>query len=216
MLFWAYWWPLSWCYNMKKVLLYALCVFALCCGSAFAQSKGVSEKSSAAPSNSGSETTGIHTPLFVGGALGFGSGTGVGSERGLGLQQIEPMAGVWFPHVAFFRAGYGFYDFTGEKDKGDKIEIEHVNLDVELGIHVLGDIYVVGNYSRIKELSDMGDVAWNEWGVGVGSVINIFSKSMLFAEIGYRSVLDHFDPFLERNVSGSRLQLNLGFVAYVY
>ncbi|MBR4916862.1 MAG: hypothetical protein IKZ45_07275 [Fibrobacter sp.] len=201
---------------MKKVFLYALCVLALCCGSAFAQTTGSSEKSSMASTNTGSETTGIHTPLFVGGALGFGSGTGVGTERGFGLQQIEPMAGIWFPQVAFFRAGYGFFDFTGENDDGEKTEIEHVNLDVELGVHLLGDIYLVGNFSRIKELSDEGDVAWNEWGIGVGSVLNIFSKTMLFAEIGYRHVFDHFDPFLDKNISGSRLQMNFGFVAYVY
>lgn len=201
---------------MKKGFLYALCVFALCCGSAFAQTTGTSEKSSVATMNSGTETTGIHTPLFVGGALGFGSGTGVGTERGLGIQQIEPMAGIWFPHVAFFRAGYGFFDFTGENDDGDKTEIEHLNLDVELGVHLFGDIYLVGNFSRIKELSDEGDVAWNEWGVGVGSVLNIFSRTMLFAEIGYRHVFEHFDPFLDKNISGSRLQMNFGFVAYVY
>jgi hypothetical protein len=62
----------------------------------------------------------------------------------------------------------------------------------------------------------VGDVSWNEWGVGIGSVINILSKTMLFAEIGYRNVLDHYDPFLDKNISGSRLQMNLGFVAYVY
>ena len=205
---------------MKKVLLYALCVFALCCGSAFAQSKGSSEKSSSAAAsnsgNSGAGSTGIHTPLFVGGALGFGSGTGVGTERGLGLQQIEPMAGIWFPQLAFFRAGYGFFDFSCENGDGVKSEIEHVNLDVELGVHLLGEIYVVGNFSRIKELSDEGDVAWNEWGVGIGSLLLIFSKTMLFAEIGYRNVFDHYDPFLNKKVSGSRLQMNLGFVAYVY
>lgn len=201
---------------MKKFIVFALCVFALCCGSAFAQTKGSSEKSSAASTDAGSSSTGVRTPLFLGGVLGFGSGTGVGTERGLGLQQIEPVAGIWFPRVAFFRAGYGFYNFTGENMDGEKTEIKHQNLDVELGAHVFGDIYVVGNFSRMKELSDEGDVAWNEWGVGIGSVVNIFSKTMFFAEIGYRNVYDHFDPFLNKNVSGSRLQMNLGFAVYVY
>ena len=99
---------------------------------------------------------------------------------------------------------------------GEKTEIKHQNLDVELGAHVFGDIYLVGNFSRMKELSDEGDVAWNEWGVGIGSVVNIFSKTMFFAEIGYRNVYDHFDPFLNKNVSGSRLQMNFGFAVYVY
>ena len=94
--------------------------------------------------------------------------------------------------------------------------MEHTSLDVELGLQVIGDVYLVGNYSRIKELSDVGDVAWNEWGVGVGSLLNIFSKTLLFAEVSYRRVLEHYDPFLYKKVSGSRLQFNLGFAAYVY
>lgn len=205
-------------YGLKKILVNALCVVALCCGASFAQkgSASSSAASAGAGSASASQSTGINTPLFLGGMLGFGSGTGVGTERGLGLREIEPMLGIWFPHVAFFRAGYGFYDFTGESDDGNDIDIEHSNMNVELGVHVLGDVYVVGNFSRVKELSDDGDVSWNEWGAGFGTLVNIFSRTMLFAEVGYRWVSDHYDPFLNKNISGSRLQLNIGFVAYVY
>jgi hypothetical protein len=39
---------------------------------------------------------------------------------------------------------------------------------------------------------------------------------MLFADVGYRWVLDHYDPFLNKNISGSRLQMNLGFITYIY
>ena len=204
---------------MKKVIesriFFALCVLAFCLSPVFAAPESTAASSSN-PASSGTETTGIHTPFFIGGALGFGSGTGVGTERGLGLRQIEPMVGLWFPHLAFFRAGYGFYDYNGEDENGENAEIEHYDLDVELGVHVLGDIYVIGNFSRMKELSRIGDVAWNEWGVGAGTIVNIFSRSMLFAEIGYRYVLEHFDPFIDKTVSGSRLQMNIGFVAYVY
>lgn len=146
----------------------------------------------------------------------MGSGTGVGTDRGLGLREIEPVLGIWFPHVAFFRAGYGFFDFKGEGDGGENIEVEHTNMNVELGVHVMGDVYFVGDFSRVKELSDEGDVNWNEWGASVGTIVNIFSKTLLFAEIGYRWVLDHYDPFLGKNVSGNRLQLNVGFAAYIY
>ena len=56
----------------------------------------------------GGTLAGIRTPLFLGGALGFGSGTGVGASQGLGLRQIEPMIGVWYPGLGFLRVGYGF------------------------------------------------------------------------------------------------------------
>jgi len=205
-------------HNVGTILRLALCAFALCCGSAFAQStgSGQSQTSQAGAVAAGNPSAGIRTPLFLGGALGFGSGTGVGTERGLGLREIEPMLGLWFPHVAFFRAGYGFFDFDAENDDGTDVNIEHSNMNVELGIHVMGDVYAIGNFSRVKELSDEGDVSWNEWGVGFGSLVNIFSKTLLFAEIGYRWVLEHYDPFLNKSVSGSRLQLNVGFAAYIY
>ena len=163
----------------------------------------------------GSALGGIRTPLFLGGALGFGSGTGVGASQGLGLRQIEPMIGVWYPGIGFMRVGYGFFDYQEDSDD-EKYEIEHSNFDVELGVHAMSLFYITGSYSRVKELSDLGDIAWNEWGAGFGSVVHIFTTSMLFAEVSYRWVLDHYDPFMGKSVSGSRLQFNFGFAAYVF
>ena len=159
---------------------------------------------------------GIRTPLIVGGALGFGSGTGVGSERGVGLRQIEPMVGVWYPGLGVFRVGYRLFSYREESDDEKDYDIDHSELDFELGAHIFGNAYVMGSYSRVKELSDLGDVAWNEWGASFGSLLYIFSKTLLFAEVGYRWVLSHYDPFLEKKVHGGRLQMNIGFAAYVF
>lgn len=183
---------------MKKLIMLVL----FCGMAAFAQ-------------DAGAASPGIRTPLFVGGALGFGSGTGVGSNHGLGLYQIEPMIGVWYPSLGFFRVGYGFYNYNAEDDDTD-YEVEHSGFDVELGVHVFGEVYVVGGYSRVKELSDIGDIAWNEWSAGFGTLVNIFMKTMLFAEVCYHWVQDHYDPFVDKNIDGSRIQLNFGFTAYVY
>lgn len=190
----------------KKISLLLL----LCASFALAQG------TAPAGASTGASTTGIHYPFFVGGALGFGSGTGVGADRGIGLRQIEPMLGIWYPGLGYFRVGYGFFDYEEDADDGEDYEVEHSDFDLELGVHVFNILYVTGSYSRVKELSDLGDVAWNEWGAGFGSLLNIFAKSMLFAEISYRWVLDHYDPFLDKKVSGSRLQFNIGFAAYVY
>lgn len=168
------------------------------------------------PSLMSAPSVGIRSPLFFGAALGFGSGTGVGSERGLGLRQIEPMIGVWYPRLGFIRLGYGFFDYREEAEDKDSYEIDHSDFDVELGLHIFGELFLMGSYSRVKELSDLGDVAWNEWGAGFGSIMNIFYKCVLFAEVGYRWVLDHYDPFLQKNVNGSRLQFNIGFATYVF
>ena len=75
---------------MKFRFLWTIVLFlSLSAASAFAQEGG------------GSVLGGIRTPLFLGGALGFGSGTGVGASQGLGLRQIEPMIGVWYPGLGF-------------------------------------------------------------------------------------------------------------------
>ncbi|MBO7384083.1 MAG: hypothetical protein J6U07_05715 [Fibrobacter sp.] len=199
--------------SILKVLMVAL---AFCLGSSFAQAPADATSAAAAPADPAAGSMSFLTPFFLGGALGFGSGTGVGTERGLGLRQIEPMIGLWYPGLGFLRVGYGFFDFEEDAEKGEDYKVEHSDFDVEVGLHLLGLFYVVGNYSRARDLSDMGDVSWNEWGVGFGSIINIFAKTMLFADVSYRWVLEHYDPFLDKDVSGSRIQLNLGFAAMIF
>ncbi len=189
---------------------------AFCLGSSFAQAPADATSAAAAPADPAAGSMSFLTPFFLGGALGFGSGTGVGTERGLGLRQIEPMIGLWYPGLGFLRVGYGFFDFEEDSEKGEDYKVEHSDFDVEVGLHLLGLFYVVGNYSRARDLSDMGDVSWNEWGAGFGSIINIFAKTMLFADVSYRWVLEHYDPFLDKDVSGSRIQLNLGFAAMIF
>ena len=178
----------------------------LCCAFVFAQDAA----------GGGSMLGGIRTPLIVGGALGFGSGTGVGSDKGIGLRQIEPMIGVWYPGLGVFRVGYGIFNYREEADGEKDYDIDHSELDFEMGAHFFGNAYLMGSYSRVKELSDLGDVAWNEWGASFGSLLYIFSKTLLFAEVGYRWVLSHYDPFLEKKVHGGRMQMNIGFAAYVF
>lgn len=126
------------------------------------------------------------------------------------------MIGLWYPGLGYFRVGYGLYDYDEGAEDGEDYEVEHSDFDIELAVNLLGDFYVLGTYSRVKELSDLGDVAWNEWGLGFGSLLNLFSRTMLFAEVEYRWVLDHYDPFMDKNVNGSRLQFNLGFAVYVF
>lgn len=190
---------------MKKISLVFAFLFAIILG----------QKDSFAQEMATPAVVGSTTPVFLGASLGFGSGTGVGSNHGLGLRQIEPMIGVWMPGIGFLRVGYGFFEYEEDTDK-EEYKIEHSDFDIDLGIHIMGIFYALGSYSRAKELCDLGDVAWNEWGVGFGSIINFFAKTMLFADVSYKWVLDHYDPFLNKDVSGSRLQFNIGFAAYVF
>lgn len=191
-----------------------LAFLLILCATLFSQSWA--QNPAGGTGESGPLLSGIRTPFFAGGALGFGSGTGVGSDRGIGLRQIEPMLGIWYPGLGVFRVGYGMYGYNEDAADDEDYDVDHSEFDIELGLHLLGEFYLMGNYSRVKELSDLGDVAWNEWGAGFGSILFIFSKTMMFAEIGYRWVLTHYDPFLDKKVHGGRLQMNVGFAVYVF
>lgn len=195
---------------MKKIL--GIFLLVLTCATL---SFGDDSTSSSATSETTASSS-ANVPLFVGGYLGIGSGTGVGSEKGIGLNDIEGIAGYWYPKLGFIRVGYGFSTFKEEDESNEKYSVDHSNFSIEMGIHAYGDLYVMGTYARAKDLSDLGDVAWNEYGVGMGSIVSVLSKTMLIAELQYRWVRNHYDPFLDENVKGTRLQFNLGFVVYVY
>ena len=64
--------------SILKVLMVAL---AFCLGSSFAQAPADATSAAAAPADPAAGSMSFLTPFFLGGALGFGSGTGVGTER---------------------------------------------------------------------------------------------------------------------------------------
>lgn len=154
-------------------------------------------------------------PLFLGGSFGLGSGAGVGDGSSVGLVNVRPTFGVWLPGIAFMRLGYGFSSYE-EKGEDDKNEIETSNFSVELGAHLFSEFYVMSSYSRVGALSKNGDIAWNEWSLGLGSCWFVFSRTMLTLDVGYHWVREHYDPFVDKNVSGGRIQMDIGFVVFVY
>lgn len=158
----------------------------------------------------------MRLPLFLGGSFGLGAGAGVGDGTEVGVSEIKPMLGAWLPGYGFIRLGYGFSSYNEKDDDGNKSEIENSNFSVDAGAHLFSEFYVVSSYSRANALSENGDVSWNEWSLGFGTFWPVFSKSFLMFEIGYHWVREHFDPFLEKTVSGGRIQMNLGFIVFVY
>ena len=166
-----------------------------------------------APASAG---TSMRWPLFVGGSFGLGSGTGVGDGHGVGICQIKPVIGAWMPGLAFVRLGYGFSSYEEKDNENHKTEAETSDFSVDLGLHLFSEFYVMGSYSRASALSENGDIAWNEWSVGFGTFWIVFSRTFLTLDIGYHWVREHYDPFIEKDVSGGRWQMNLGFSVFVY
>ncbi len=159
---------------------------------------------------------GAKMPLVLGGTLEVGTGVMNDDEEGSGIVRITPFAGAWIQGLGYFRVGYGMYDFTTKPDGKEKYAVKHRDLSIQLGVAIGPGPYAQVSYARAKNLSAVGDVAWHEWGVGIGTTFQLSAMAALVSELEYRWILSHYDPIIEENVSGSRLQLNLGFVIYVY
>lgn len=155
-------------------------------------------------------------PFVVGGTVDVGTGVMNDDENGAGIVRITPFVGAWLQGLGYLRVGYGLYDFESNPDGGEKVSVEHRDFSVMLGVTVFSGPYIQGSYTRAKNLSKIGDVSWNEFGVGLGTNFILSASAALVTEIEYRWVLSHYDPILEETVSGSRLQLHFGFVVYVY
>ena len=166
--------------------------------------------------SSGGGVMNMRFPVILGGSFGLGSGAGVGDGHDIGLCEIKPMIGAWIPGLAFVRLGYGFSSYEESDSENQKNEVESSNFSVDLGAHLFSEFYVMGSYSRVSALSEKGDIAWNEWSVGFGTFWIVFSRTFLTLDIGYHWVREHYDPFIDKNVKGGRLQMNLGFAVFVY
>ena len=204
-----------------KLLALAFSLTLLSVTSTFAQSHSTSTfstKSSTASSQgaAGAGMMNMQLPLFVGGAFGIGSGAGVGDGTDVGVCRIKPMIGAWMPGIAFLKLGYGLSKYKETDDEGKKNDVESSDFSVDIGTNILSEFYVMGSYSRVNALSENGDVSWNEWGLGFGTSWAVFTRTLLTLDIGYHWVREHYDPFIEKKVSGGRIQMNFGFVVFVY
>jgi hypothetical protein len=201
--------------KMFKRLMIAIALVFLTATSSFAQANSAGSFNTLGQSSAGGGAMNMRLPLFVGGSFGIGSGAGVGDGSSVGLCNVRPMIGAWIPGLAFLRLGYGFSSYE-ETNDDQKNEVETSNFSVDLGAHLFSEFYVTSSYSRVSALSANGDIAWNEWSVGFGAFWPAFSRTLLMIEMGYHWVREHYDPFIDRDVSGGRMQMNIGFVVFVY
>lgn len=160
-------------------------------------------------------------PLVVGGVAETGYGILEDGSNGAGLSRMTPFVGVWLQGWGYLRFGYGLYHYERTPDDAEnesKVSVNARDFTSQLGVSLggLGRPYIVGSFTRAKHLSDMGDVAWNEWGAGLGATFQLNTMAAIVTEMEYRWVRSHYDPVEGMTVSGTRLQMNLGFVVYVY
>ncbi|MBP5247104.1 MAG: hypothetical protein J6Z31_04530 [Fibrobacter sp.] len=157
-------------------------------------------------------------PIVVGGVAETGYGILNDGTDGAGLNRMTPFIGAWINGIGYCRLGYGLYDYSRTDSEGDHVSVESRAFSATLGASLggSGKPYLVGSFTRAKQLSNVGDVTWYEWGVGGGATFQLISTAAIVTELEYRWIRSHYDPVKELRVSGTRLQFNVGFVVYVY
>ena len=157
-------------------------------------------------------------PLVVGGVAETGYGILNDGTDGAGLNRMTPFIGAWINGIGYCRLGYGMYNYSRTDADGEHLSVRSRAFSATLGASLggPGKPYLIGSFTRSKQLANVGDVTWNEWGVGGGATFQIVSTAAIVTELEYRWIRSHYDPVKELRVSGTRLQFNVGFVVYVY
>ena len=157
-------------------------------------------------------------PFVVGAVAETGYGILSDGTDGAGLNRMTPFVGAWINGIGYCRLGYGLYNYSRTDADGEHLSVKSRAFNVTLGASLGGPgrPYLIGSFSRAKQLANIGDVTWNEWGVGGGATFQMLPTAAIVTELEYRWIRSHYDPVKELRVGGTRLQFNVGFVVYVY
>ncbi|GHV14237.1 hypothetical protein AGMMS49938_10030 [Fibrobacterales bacterium] len=165
------------------------------------------------------ETQAQNIPVILGGVLETGSGLLEGDNYGTGIVRITPFAGVWLNGLGFARLGFS----VGSQENKDSLEavskeFRRFDFSAQLGVSMIGAErpYIAVSYIRSREFAPLGDSNWNEWGLGIGHRFTLSPYAAIVIEAEHRWIMEHYDPVLNENISGTRLQMNFGLVVYPY
>lgn len=156
-------------------------------------------------------------PLIAGAQLEMGMGSLPGGKTGTGVVRISPYLGAWLQGLGYGKIGGAFYESSSTDSNGVEHGWEERDFTAQIGVTFgLGRPYLIGSYTAAKQLSDLGDADWNEWGLGLGAVFPLGPMSAITMEAEHRWIEEHYEAVRDRMVEGTRLQLNLGFLVYFY
>lgn len=157
-------------------------------------------------------------PFVVGGVVESAYGIQDDGSDGAGINRMTPFVGVWLWDIGYFRAGYGFYNYSRTDAEKDRLSAQVRTLSLSLGVSLggHGKPYLIGSFSRAKQLANVGDVTWCEWGAGLGATFQLLPTAAIVTEMEHRWILSHYNPVEDMRVHGTRFQFNVGFVVYVY
>lgn len=140
------------------------------------------------------------------------------SKVGIGLVRLTPFVGAWINGIGFVKTGLAYWQAKETDAQGQEHSQESRDLSIQIGSSFggSGKPYVIASYTRGSLLSEQGDVAWSEWGTGVGTLFFLSPQSAIVAEGEYRLIEDHYNPIRDVRIDGSRFQIHIGFLGYLY
>jgi len=154
-------------------------------------------------------------PVVLGAVLEVGSGLIESDKYDNGIVRITPFAGVWINGIGFARVGIN----TGNKkeidQQGASNETRRLDISTQIGFSAIGPErpYIAGSFVRSKAYYPSTEVAWNEWGLGIGHRFSLSPFAAIVIEAEHRWITEHYNRELNADVSGRRLQINFGLVA---
>jgi len=143
---------------------------------------------------------------------------GVLEVDGTGIARITPFAGLWINGLGFARIGVNTGSHKEIDSKEEVKEEKRLDVSAQIGFSPTGPEhpYIAASYVRNKAHSLSGDIAWNEWGLGFGHRFSLSPYAAIVIEAEHRWIAEHYNPLLEREISGRKLQMNFGLVVYPY
>lgn len=156
-------------------------------------------------------------PLIAGAQLEAGAGA-LPNGYGVGLVRATPFVGAWIDGIGYVKAGFAYWDAALIDSAGVDHGVQQRDLSLQIGSNFGGDgrPYFLASFTRANTLSDVGDVSWFEYGSGIGGFFSITEMSAILVEAEYRWIEKHYDPIQEYDISGTRIQVHVGFVVFFY
>jgi len=157
-------------------------------------------------------------PVVLGAVLETGSGLLENDNYGNGIVRITPFAGVWINGIGFARIGISTSSKKETDSNGSLDEVKRLDLSAQIGFSAIGPErpYIAASYVRNKAYSSSADVTWNEWGLGIGHRFLLSPFAAIVIEVEHRWITEHYDRLRGLDISGRRLQMNLGLVVHPY
>ena len=153
--------------------------------------------------------------MVLGGVLEIGSGLIENDNFDNGIVRITPFLGVWINGIGFARVGISTSNKEEIDQQGESNETRKFDISMQIGFSAMGPErpYIAGSFVRSKAYYPGTEVAWNEWGIGIGHRFLFSPLAAIVIEIEHRWIAEHYHRLRSADISGRRLQMNFGLVA---